>query len=175
VNLITVKKLRVNKAIKVKEVRLIDAEGEQIGVIPIKDAMDMAEKAGTDLVEVNPNSTPPVCKILDYGKYRYELSKKEKESKLNRKNMELREVKFRLKIDTHDYEVKKKMIRRLLGEGDKVKVTLMFVGREVVYKKSGVEKLNELANELQEIATMEKLPKGEGKNMVMILAPKVKN
>lgn len=172
VNHITVKKLRVNKAIKAREVRLIDAQGNQVGVVPFKEALDKALIGGLDLVEVNPNSDPPVCKLLDYGKYRYEQSKKERESKINRKTMELREVKFRPKIDTHDYDVKKKMVTRLLSEGDKVKITLMFRGREIVYKKQGLDLLKQLADETQELCMVERAPKAEGKNIIMILAPK---
>lgn len=173
VNLI-VKKLRVNRQIKAKEVRLIDANGEQVDIMTLKNALLMAQEKSLDLVEVNPNTKPPVCKLLDYGKYRYELSKKERTARQNRSVVELKEVKFRPKIDDHDFETKKKMVLRLLKGGDKVKVTLMFRGREVVYKKQGVDKMNQLAEEITEEAIVEREPKLEGKNITMILAPKAK-
>jgi len=168
------KKLRVNRQIRAREVRLIGSDGEQVGVMPLRKALDTASEEGLDLVEVNPRARPPVCKILDYGKYRYEQSKKEREARQHRTNITIKEVKFRPKIDTHDYETKKRMVVRLLKGGDKVKVTLMFRGREVVYKRQGMEKLNSLAEEVGELATVEKRPKLEGRNMTMILAPKTK-
>ncbi len=170
-----VKKLRVNRQIKAKEVRLIDPNGEQVDIMTLKNALLMAQEKNLDLVEVNPGTKPPVCKLLDYGKYRYELSKKERTARQNRSIVELKEVKFRPKIDAHDFDTKKKMVLRLLKGGDKVKVTLMFRGREVVYKKQGVDKMNQLAEEITEDAIVEREPKLEGKNITMILAPKAKN
>lgn len=168
------KKLRVNRQIRTKDVRLIGKDGEQVGVMTLREALAIAIEQELDLVEVNPSAKPPVCKLLDYGKYRYEQSKRERESRQNRTTISIKEVKLRPKIDTHDYETKKKMAIRLLQSGDKVKVTLMFRGREVVYKTQGLEKLNTLAEELEELAIVERRPKLEGKNMTMILAPKVK-
>jgi translation initiation factor IF-3 len=155
-------------------VRLIGIDGEQVDILTIRDALALAEEQSLDLVEVNPLAKPPVCKLLDYGKYRYEQSKKEREARHNRTTISLKEVKFRPKIDQHDYDTKKNTAIRLLKEGDKVKVTLTFKGREVVYKVQGVEKMNQMAEELAEIATVERAPKVEGKNVTMILAPKAK-
>jgi translation initiation factor IF-3 len=168
----TTKKLRVNKMIRAKDMRLIGEDGEQIGVVTLKEAMDKATEADLDLVEINPTSKPPVCKLMDYGKHRYEQSKKERESRQKRKIVEVKEVKFRPKIDIHDYETKKKMAVRFIKEGDKVKVTLMFRGREVVYRTKGIELLNKLAEELVDLVQVERRPKIEGKNITMILAPK---
>jgi translation initiation factor IF-3 len=168
----TAKKLRVNKMIRAKEMRLIGEDGEQIGVVTLKEALDKALEVDLDLVEINPTSKPPVCKLMDYGKHRYESSKKERESRQKRKIIEVKEVKFRPKIDIHDYETKKKMAIRFIKDGDKVKVTLMFRGREVVYRTKGIELLNKLAEELVDLVQVERRPKIEGKNITMILAPK---
>lgn len=168
------KKLRVNRQIRAKEVRLIGSEGDQVGIVSLRDAIAAAEEKSLDLVEVNPQTRPPVCKLLDYGKYRYEQSKKERESRQHRTTISIKEVKIRPKIDQHDYDTKKKMAERLLKDGDKVKITLMFRGREVVYKDQGLQKMNQMAEELEEIATVEKRPKLEGRNITMILAPKLK-
>ncbi|MCE1246781.1 MAG: translation initiation factor IF-3 [Firmicutes bacterium] len=149
-------------------------DGEQVDILTLRDALALAEEQSLDLVEVNPLAKPPVCKLLDYGKYRYEQSKKEREARANRTTITIKEVKFRPKIDQHDYETKKNTAVRLLKEGDKVKVTLTFKGREVVYKIQGVEKMNQMAEELAEIAVIERAPKVEGKNVTMILAPKGK-
>lgn len=154
--------------------RLIGVDGEQVDILTLRDALALAEEQSLDLVEVNPLAKPPVCKLLDYGKYRYEQSKKEREARANRTTITIKEVKFRPKIDQHDYETKKNTAVRLLKEGDKVKVTLTFKGREVVYKIQGVEKMNQMAEELAEIAVIERAPKVEGKNVTMILAPKGK-
>lgn len=154
--------------------RLIGVDGEQVDILTLRDALALAEEQSLDLVEVNPLAKPPVCKLLDYGKYRYEQSKKEREARANRTTITIKEVKFRPKIDQHDYETKKNTAVRLLKEGDKVKVTLTFKGREVVYKIQGVEKMNQMAEELAEIAVIERPPKVEGKNVTMILAPKGK-
>lgn len=161
--------------IRAKDLRLIGEDGEQIGVVTLKEALDKAVEADLDLVEINPTSKPPVCKLMDYGKHRYETSKKERESRQKRKIIEVKEVKFRPKIDVHDYETKKKMAVRFIKEGDKVKITMMFRGREVVYRAKGIEILNKLAEELAEFAQVERRPKIEGKNITMILAPKAQN
>ncbi len=169
-----VRTLRVNRQIRAREVRLIGEDGKQIGIVPLREALDRADDAGLDLVEINPNARPPVCKIMDYGKYRYEQSKKERESRQKRRIIEVKEVKIRPKIDTHDYETKKKMVIRFLKSEDKVKVTLTFRGREIIYRKQGIELLQRLASEVSEYGQVEKPPKPEGRNITMILAPKSK-
>jgi translation initiation factor IF-3 len=162
----------MNKQIKAKEIRLIGDEGNQIGVVSLREAMEAAEQAELDLVEINPTSKPPVCKLMDYGKHRYEQSKKERESRLKRKIIEIKEVKMRPKIDSHDYDTKKRLAEKFLKDGDKVKITLMFRGREMMYRSKGIEMLNTFYQTLAETAVQEKLPKMEGRNMTMILAPK---
>ncbi len=169
------RKLRVNRQIRAREVRLIGDDGNQVGVITLREAMDMAKTAELDLVEINPNSKPPVCKIMDYGKHRYEQSKREKEAKQKRTTVTVKEVKIRPKIDVHDYETKKRRAIKFLKSGDKVKVTLMFRGREMVYRNKGFEMLKTLAEEIGEDGTVERSPKLEGRNMTMILAPKATN
>lgn len=166
------KKLRVNDQIRARKIRLIASDGQQVGVLPLHEARDQAREAGLDLVEVNPNAKPPICKMMDYGKYRYEQSKKEREARQKRKTVTVKEVKFRPKIDTHDYETKKRMVIRFLENGDKVKITLMFRGREVVYRKQGVEMLEQLAEEVSDVGNLERKPKLEGRNITMFLAPK---
>jgi len=166
------KELRVNKEIRAKQVRMIGNEGEQLGIIAIKDALAMAEEKELDLVEVSPSGDPPVCKLMDYGKFKYEQHKKERDSKAKRKTLEVKEVKLRPKIDDHDFQTKSKTAQRILTEGDKVKVTLMFRGREVVYTKLGEQLLEKLFEEVSSIALIERKPKLEGKNMIMILSPK---
>jgi len=151
---------------------MIGNEGEQLGIIAIKDAITMAEEKGLDLVEVSPNADPPVCKLIDYGKFKYEQHKKERDSKAKRKTLEVKEVKLRPKIDDNDFRTKSKTAQRILSEGDKVKVTLMFRGREVVYTKLGEQLLEKLFEEVSSIALIERKPKLEGKNMIMILSPK---
>jgi translation initiation factor IF-3 len=165
-------KTRVNRQIRAREVRLIAEDGEQLGIVPLNEALDAAVEASLDLVEINPTSTPPVCKIMDYGKYRFELSKKERESRSKRKVIEVKEVKMRPKIDTHDYETKKKMASKFLKAGNKVKVTIMFRGREVVYRKQGIDLLAKLTEELEDICVVEGKTKSEGRNISMVLAPK---
>ena len=165
-------KLRVNRQIRAREVRVIDSEGNQVDIMSLKNALNLAKEKNLDLVEVNPGSRPPVCKLLDYGKYRYEQSKKERMARQNRNIISLKEVKFRPKIDSHDYETKKRMVLRLLKGGDKVKVTLMFRGREVVYKRQGIDRMNQLAEEIKDQAVIERRAKAEGRNITMILAPK---
>lgn len=168
----TEKKFRTNKQIRAKEVRLIGVDGAQIGIVSIKEALDTAEHAELDLVEINPTSKPPICKLMDYGKFRYEQNKKERESRLKRKTIEVKEVKIRPKIDTHDYETKKKTAIRLLKDGNKVKLILTFRGRELVYRKHGIDLMKKMAEELSDISVLEREPKLEGKNLVMILTPK---
>ena len=166
------KELRINKEIRARQVRLIGDDGEQLGILAIREAINLAEERGLDLVEVSPATDPPVCKLMDYGKFRYEQSKKEKDSKVKRKSLEVKEVKLRPKIDEHDFQVKKVTAERILKAGDKVKITLMFRGREVVYTKIGEKLMDRLHEELSSICALERSPKLEGRNMIMILAPK---
>ena len=166
------KDLRINEEIKVKEVRLIGAEGEQIGVVSIREALDAALRSGFDLVEISPNAKPPVCKILDYGKYRFEQNKREKEAKKNQKVININEVKIRPSIEEHDFQTKTKNAQRFLIDGDKVKVTVMFRGRELSHPELGIQLSNKMAAQLADIANVERLPKLEGRNMIMVLTPK---
>nr|WP_204617036.1 translation initiation factor IF-3 [Desulforadius tongensis] len=165
--------MRTNEAIRAKEVRLVDNEGNQLGIVPTKEALRIAEDRQLDLVEVAPQAKPPVCRLMDYGKYKYEQSKKEKEARKRQHIINVKEVKLRPNIEEHDYQVKMKNARRFLKGGDKVKATIMFRGREIVYAPKGQELLKRMANELSELCTIERPPKVEGRNMVMILAPKM--
>jgi len=166
--------LRINHQIRAKEVRVVDESGKQIGVMPIEEARARAEEAGLDLVEIAPNADPPVCKIIDYGKFKYQLSKKAQEARKNQKTTQLKEIKFRPKIDEHDYQFKKNHIIRFLTAGHMVKVTVMFRGREMVHTEMGRRILDRLIVDLEELARVEREPKLEGRNMSMIFAPKKK-
>jgi len=141
-------------------------------VVPTRDAIAIAEEAGLDLVEVSPNTNPPVCKILDYGKYKYQAQKKAAEARKNQKIIEIKEIKMRPNIDTHDYDVKMRSIRRFFEEGDKVKVTLRFRGREMAHTELGVDLLNRVKSDTIEIAKVESEPRLEGRQMVMVLSPR---
>jgi translation initiation factor IF-3 len=163
---------RINEHIRVREVRLIDQHGQQAGVMATIDARQKAVDAGLDLVEISPDAQPPVCKILDYGKYKYELQKKAAEARKNQKIVELKEIKVRPGIDDHDYEVKMKSIKRFFEEGDKVKVTLRFRGREMAHSSLGMDVLKRIKADVEAIAKVESEPRFEGRQMVMILAPK---
>jgi len=143
-----------------------------LGQLSLRDALNLAEEKGMDLVEVAPQAVPPVCKLLDYGKFKYELNKKEREAKLNRKTQELKEIKFRLKIDEHDLSTKIRTILRMLKDGDKIKCVIMFRGREMVYTSQGIKLMERVAKEAEDCSTIERIPKLEGRNMIMILAPK---
>ncbi len=162
---------RTNQEIRVREVQLIDHEGANRGVIPTEEAMDIALDAGLDLVEIQPNANPPVCKILDYGRYKYQAQKKAAEARKKQKTVEIKEIKMRPNIDTHDYEVKMKNMLRFFNDGDKVKVTLRFRGREMAHQDLGMNLLNKVREETSEIAKVESAPKLEGRQMVMVLAP----
>jgi len=151
---------------------VIDEEGAQLGVLDPRQALAMAEEKGLDLVEVAPNAQPPVCRIMDYGKYLYQQNKKAQEAKKNQKVIQVKEVKFRPKIDEHDYEFKKKHIIRFLKEENKVKATVMFRGREVTHSEIGQQILQRLLQEISDVAAVERLPKLEGYSMTMILTPK---
>jgi translation initiation factor IF-3 len=164
--------LRVNEQIRIRQVRVIDDEGRQLGIMLTEEALSMARTRGLDLIEVSPTAVPPVCRIGDYGRLKYEQSKKDKEARKKQRNWELREVKLRPKIDVHDYEVKAKMAERLLLDGGKVKVTIMFRGREITYTAFGKRLLDRIAKDLENTAAVERDAKLEGKNMFLILAPR---
>ena len=165
------KELRINEEIRCKEVRLIDDAGEQLGVMAPRDAAKVAAEKGLDLVEIAPNANPPVCRIMDYGKYKYEQSKREKEAKKNQKVISVKEVKLRPNIEEHDFLTKAKNASKFLAAGDKVKVTIMFRGREITHPELGQELCERFAEELSTVAKVEKPAKVEGRNMIMILAP----
>lgn len=150
----------------------MDAENNQLGIMSVKDALRIAEEKQLDLVEVAPQAKPPVCRIMDFGKFKYEQSKRDKEAKKRQRIIQVKEVKLRPRIEDHDYEVKAKNAERFLKDGDKVKVTIMFRGREIVHTELGRKLLERLANDMKDICTVERQPKLEGKNMIMILAPK---
>ncbi|KAA5605199.1 translation initiation factor IF-3 [Roseospira marina] len=163
---------RVNEAIRVPQVRLIDEDGENVGVVPAREAMQRALDAGLDLVEISPNADPPVCKILDYGKFKYEAQKKKNEAKKRQRVIEVKEIKLRPNIDEHDYAVKMKNCHKFLSDGDKVKVTLRFRGREMAHQDLGMKVLIRVRDDMAELAKVEQLPKMEGRQMIMVMAPR---
>lgn len=163
---------RVNEGIDTPEIQLIDATGENVGVVEINDARERALEAGLDLVEISPNSVPPVCKILDFGKYKYQAQKKAAEARKKQRTVEIKEIKMRPNIDTHDYDVKMRSMNRFFEEGDKVKVTLRFRGREMAHQNLGVQLLNKVKQDTTKIAKVESEPRLEGRQMVMVLAPR---
>ncbi|HWP95720.1 MAG TPA: translation initiation factor IF-3 [Syntrophomonadaceae bacterium] len=164
---------RINEDIRVKEVRLVSEDGEQLGITPIRDAMAIAIEKGLDLVEVAPSAKPPVCRLMDFGKFKFEQSKREKEARRKQKVISVKEVKLRPNIEDHDFDVKARNARRFLADGDKVKVTIMFRGREITHPDLGAKLSVKMAEHLSDISAVEKAPKVEGKNMVMILTPKL--
>ena len=168
----TISDLMINEQIRDKEVRLIGEDGEQLGVMPARDALQMAKDAELDLVKIAPTAKPPVCKIIDYGKYRYELARKEKEAKKKQKVIEVKEVRLSPNIDTNDLSTKMGAARRFLEKGDKVKVTLRFRGREMAHMSKSRYILEDFAKELADIAVIDKPSKVEGRSMVMFLTPK---
>lgn len=163
---------RVNEEIRAREVRVVSDNNDQLGIMSIRDALAMAEEAQQDLVEVAPNGKPPVCRIMNYGKFRYEQQKRDKETKKKQKTVTLKEVKLRPRIEEHDFNVKLKNAQKFLGEGNKVKVTIMFRGRELNHPELGREVLVRFAKEVEDLAVIEKAAKLEGRNMTMILAKK---
>lgn len=163
---------RVNDRIRVAEIRLIGADGENIGVVTPARGLTLAEEAGLDLVEISPNAVPPVCKIMDLGKFKYEQQKREAEARKKQKIIDVKEVKFRPGTDTHDYDVKMRNVLRFLEDGDKVKVTLRFRGREMAHQELGLELLNRIRTEVDELGKVESMPKLEGRQMVMMIAPR---
>jgi translation initiation factor IF-3 len=162
---------RINERIRVAEVRLIGPAGEQVGVVPIDQALRMAREADLDLVEVAPGSNPPVCKVMDYGKFKYEAAQKVREARKNQVNTVLKTVRFGLKIDDHDYNTKVGQVRKFLKAGDKVKVMVVFRGREQSRPEMGVNLLRKLADEVTEFGTVESNPSIDGRNMVMVIGP----
>lgn len=163
---------RYNSQINAPQVRLVKEDGSMHGVVPLREALNMAEEAGLDLVEISPNASPPVCKILDIGKFKYEAQKKLNEARKKQKVIEVKEIKMRPGIDDHDYDVKMRAIHRFLEEGDKVKVTLRFRGREMAHQELGARLLDKVRDETLETSKVEQSPKMEGRQMVMVLAPK---
>lgn len=161
---------RANQEISVPEVQLIDADGNHIGPTPTHEALDMAREAGLDLVEISPNAKPPVCKILDYGKHKFQAQKKAAEARKKQKIIEVKEIKLRPNIDTHDYEVKMRSVTKFLEAGDKVKVTMRFRGREMAHQELGFELLKKVRIEMEDLSKVEFHPRMEGRQMIMILA-----
>ncbi len=162
---------KINDRIRSSEIRLIGADGENVGVVTPARAMEMAAEAGLDLVEISPNAEPPVCKIMDFGKFKYETQKKEAEARKKQKIIEIKEIKFRPGTDTHDYEVKMRNVVKFLENGDKVKITLRFRGREMAHMELGRELLHRISTDLEEIGKVESMPKLEGRQMVMMIGP----
>jgi translation initiation factor IF-3 len=163
---------RYNKFIQADKVRVIDENGENIGVMYTREAIEQAAEVGLDLVEVSPNADPPVCKFLDVGKYRYEAQKKANAARKSQKTQEIKEIKMRPNIDDHDYDVKMRNVQRFIEDGDKVKVTLRFRGRELSHQQLGMNLLRRVQADVEEIAKIEAYPRMEGRQMLMVLAPK---
>lgn len=163
---------RINEEIGVMRVRLVDQRGQMVGVVARNDALAMAADAGLDLVEISPNADPPVCKILDFGKYKYEEQKKKNEARKKQKIIEVKEIKLRPGIDDHDYEVKRRSMIKFIEEGDKVKVTMRFRGRELAHQELGMDVLMRVRGDLEEIAKVEQMPRMEGRQMTMVVSPK---
>lgn len=163
---------RVNEDILAREVQLIDENGDNVGVVAKRDAVARAQEAGLDLVEISPGATPPVCKIMDYGKYKFQAQKKAADARKKQKIIEVKEIRLRPNIDTHDYEVKMRSIKRFFEEGDKVKVLLRFRGREMAHQELGMQLLLKVRQETEPLAKVEMEPRMEGKQMIMVLAPR---
>jgi len=162
---------RINDRIRVPEVRLVGPNGEQVGIVRVEDALRLAQEADLDLVEVAPQARPPVCKLMDFGKFKYESAMKEREARKNQANTILKEIRFRLKIDPHDYATKKGHVVRFLSAGDKVKVMIMFRGREQSRPEMGIRLLQRLADDVAELGFVESTPRQDGRNMVMVIGP----
>ncbi len=163
---------RVNEEIRSAQIRLIDQDGEMVGVMSARDAVLRAYSVGLDLLEISPNADPPVCKILDYGKYKYELQKKRNEAKKKQKVIEIKEIKVRPNIDENDYQVKMRAMKMFIDEGDKVKVTLRFRGREMAHQEIGIRVLERIRGELDAVTKVEQMPRMENRQMVMVLSPR---
>ena len=162
---------RINGEVTAREVRLIGTDGEIIGIMSGREALKMAEEADTDLVEISPNATPPVCRLMDYGKFKYQEQKKAAEARAKQKIIQVKEIKLRPGTDENDYQVKMRNIKRFIEDGDKVKVTLRFRGREMAHQEIGMRQLERIREELAEMVQVESIPKLEGRQMVMMLAP----
>ena len=162
----------MNQRIRAKTVRLISSEGEQLGIVPVEEALETAKKEGLDLVEVAPNADPPVCRIMDYGKYKYQASKKNQETKKKGRTIQLKEVRMRPRTEEHDLGFKIKNLRKFLEKKDRVKVTVLFRGREMAYMDQGVEMLKRVASEVEDIGTVEQTPTREGWRLTMVLVPR---
>lgn len=162
----------MNQYIEADPIRLVDEEGEMVGIVPRQRGLDLAEEVGLDLVEVSPNASPPVCKLLDYGKFKYIAQKKANEARKRQKTIDVKEIKMRPTIDNHDYLVKLRFMERFIAEGDKVKVTMRFRGREMVHQDLGMKVLMRVRDDLDEHAKIEQFPKVEGRQMTMVMSPK---
>ncbi|NLM69491.1 MAG: translation initiation factor IF-3 [Firmicutes bacterium] len=167
--------LRINEGIRAREVRVVDEQGQQLGIMPLREGIRIAQERGLDLVEVAPNAKPVVCRIMDYGKHKYEQSKRDKAARKKQKVINVKEVRMSPKIDEHDFNVKTRSAEKFLKAGDKVKVTIRFRGREIVHTALAKEKLEEMAGKLKEFGVVERVPKLEGRNMIMVLVPKTDN
>lgn len=170
--LISNKELQINDEIRDKELRIIDSDGSQLGVMPLERAMNLAAEKNLDLVKIAPQATPPVCKIIDYGKYRFEQAKRDKEAKKNQRIVEIKEIRLSLNIDVHDFNTKVNQAKKFISEGNKVKASIRFRGREMGHPEIGYETMKEFAQVLSEVTNVEKSAKLEGRNMLMFLAPK---
>lgn len=166
------KELQINEEIRDKELRVIDSDGSQLGVMPLERAMNMAAEKNLDLVKIAPQATPPVCKIIDYGKYRFEIAKREKEAKKNQRIVEIKEIRLSLNIDIHDFTTKVNQAKKFIAEGNKVKASIRFRGREMGHPEIGLVTMRNFAETLEECANVEKSAKLEGRSMLMFLAPK---
>lgn len=171
VSAIAAQEPRLNEQISLKECRLISYDGTQMGIVPLAEAQRAADNEGLDLVEIAPNADPPVCRIMDYGKFKYDQTIKAKQARKNQSKIETKEMKFRPKIDVGDYTTKKKHVLRFLDAGNKVKITIMFRGREMAHPEQGLQILERLADDLKDVAVIESQPKMEGRNMHMLIAP----
>lgn len=169
---ISKQELQINEQIRDKELRVIDSDGTPLGIMPLRRAMELAEQKNLDLVKIAPQANPPVCKIIDYGKFRFEQAKREKEARKNQRVVEIKEVRLSLNIDTHDFETKKNHALRFISEGNKVKASIRFRGREMGHPELGLEIMRRFADAMSEVANVEKPAKLEGRTMLMFLAPK---
>lgn len=169
---IVTKEIKVNEAIRAKEVRVISSEGEQLGIVPVRDAINIAIQAGLDLVEVAPDATPPVCRIMDFGKYKYIQGKRVKEARKKQTTIQIKEVKMGPKTEEHDFQFKARHVKRFLEDGNKAKITIRFRGREIAHTDLGKKMLERMIKEMSDISAIEQPPRFEGKNLVMVLSPK---
>ena len=166
------KKQRINEEIDAPEVRLIGEDGEQLGIVSLRSALEIAEEAGLDLVEIAPMAQPPVCRVMDFGKFKYQEQKKAHEARLKQKQVQVKEVKLRPGTDENDYQIKLRNLKRFIADGDKAKVTLRFRGREMAHQELGMRQLERIRDDLDGLAMVEQMPKMEGRQMVMVIAPK---